>query len=76
MGDGVLEVAVIVEDDAVGAGLAARVGGARAQDGELVPGAGVREVEALVVVVLVGVVITACYVLKKAVSANPAIDIY
>ncbi len=63
VGDGVLEVAVRVKDDAVRAGRATRIDRARAQDGELVPRARVGEVEAFVVVVLMGVV-AAAYIVR------------
>ena len=55
MGDELVERAVRVKDDAVGARRGAGVDGVAGQDGELVPGGGGREGEALVVVVLVRV---------------------
>ncbi len=55
MGDEQIERALGVEDDAVGAGRAARVDAVAGEDGELVPRGGGGEREALVVVVLVGV---------------------
>lgn len=55
MGDDGVEVAIGVENDTVGTGAAASVDVEAVQNGELVPGGRGREVEALVVVVLVGV---------------------
>lgn len=57
VGDESVQVALGVEDDAVGTGGATGVDGARRKDGELVPGLGGGEAEALVVVVLVGVLV-------------------
>ena len=57
VGDEGVEAALGVEDDAVGAGRAAGVDAEGAEDGESLPRAGVGEVEALVVVVPVGVVV-------------------
>lgn len=59
VGDESVQVALGVEDDAVGTRGATGVNGARRKDGELVPGLGGRETEALVVVVLVGVFVGA-----------------
>lgn len=59
MGDEHVQVAVGVKDDAISTGRAASVDAAGRQDGELVPGLGGGEVEALVVVVPVGV--AACW---------------
>lgn len=57
VGDEHVQVALGVKDDAISAGRAAGVDGAGRQDGELVPGLGGGEAEALVVVVLVGVAV-------------------
>lgn len=57
MGDERVEVTLAVEDDTVGTRRAAVVHVVAGQDGELVPRGGGGEAEALVVVVLVGVVV-------------------
>lgn len=53
------ELAISVEDNAVGAGAATSEEAARGEDGEFLPGAGNGDVEALAVVKGVGVVVPA-----------------
>lgn len=57
MGDEAVQVALRVKDDTVGTGRAARVDLVGGEDGVFVPRASGREVEALAVVVLVGVAV-------------------